>query len=482
MSLLDKATGNFWIDNGLVVLHRMLGGNDLPDDVNTVVQQIVNRIYVETGNRGEYWDEATNQVKTYNKRSWREPIGLFIKVVDSVPKVKIEGKDYYTRPPEPKLQISLKSSGRCDFCGAQGKVVDAKLYLFPFVVAPDKFGNFYSGARRGLNMCARCALAGFSAFESWLWRRQGSTYHFFLFHTDLERLSGLYESLIQHLQLESDTGGNFSVPFFGEYPFENLFALLLRLFAFLRQRESEGAPDSLLAELTGAQMVSGNPIVIYEISGTYGGQSFTMRALNQFDRFQPMYRLYSKWLERLAVDNPVRALEGVFRQFQHRRQKATETLWREQICRAILQQADPLPPVSAFLYEVSVEQEKPLVYGTLEVLETYLQEVIRMDEKLLNILRGFGFELGSQAAQKDEMGLLYALRNAKNLDQFLEVLNQIQFVLELTINPDLLRVEPGERIAGAPWNRVKTLLAIHAMNAYLRKKYPAQATTQGGEQ
>jgi hypothetical protein len=83
------------------------------------------------------------------------------------------------------------------------------------------------------------------------------------------------------------------------------------------------------------------------------------------------------------------------------------------------------------------------------------------------------YELGRVAAEKSEMGLLYALRNAKNLDQFLDVLNQIQFTLEKTINPELLRVEPGERIAGAPWNRVKTLLAIHAMNAYLRTKYPA---------
>ncbi len=99
-----------------------------------------------------------------------------------------------------------------------------------------------------------------------------------------------------------------------------------------------------------------------------------------------------------------------------------------------------------------------------------------MDERLLKIINGFGYELGRVAAEKSEMGLLYALRNAKNLDQFLEVLNQIQFTLERTINPELLRVEPGERIAGTPWNRVKTLLAIHAMNAYLRTKYPAPET------
>lgn len=78
MSLLERTTGNFWIDNGLVALHRLLGGADLPEDVNTVVQQIVGRIYVETGKTAEYWDEAIGQLRIYNKRNWKEPTGLFL--------------------------------------------------------------------------------------------------------------------------------------------------------------------------------------------------------------------------------------------------------------------------------------------------------------------------------------------------------------------------------------------------------------------
>lgn len=240
----------------------------------------------------------------------------------------------------------------------------------------------------------------------------------------------------------------------------------------------------MLAELTGARPVDGNPIVVYAISGIKSGNSFSMRTLNQFDRFQPLYRLYRYWLTKLAElsgENSQRTLTQVFRQFQHRRQQSVETLWREQLCRAMLQQMDPTPAIERFLFEVSIETRKPLMYGTLDLFQIYLQEVMKMDEKLLNILSGFGYHLGSQAAEQSETGLLYALRNAKNLDQFLEVLNQIQFVLNLTINVELVRVEPGERIAGVPWNRVKTLLAIHAMNAYLRKQQ-STTTTEGGEQ
>lgn len=68
------------------------------------------------------------------------------------------------------------------------------------------------------------------------------------------------------------------------------------------------------------------------------------------------------------------------------------------------------------------------------------------------------------------MGLLYALRNAKNIDEFYRVLNDIQFRLDLTVPESLLKLERGERIAGAPWRRVKHMLAVYAMNAYLRRQ------------
>jgi hypothetical protein len=475
MTLLQKPTGNFWIDNGLVVLNRLLSGGNLPTDVNPLLQQLAKDIYRETGKTEEYWDEQSQQVKTYNKRNWVEPIGLFISVVDSPPKKPVGGKEMFTRPPDAAsmIRINPKGKAKCDLCDADGVPVEsARLYLFPFVVDPGKFGNFYSVARRGVKLCSRCAVAGFAAFQSWLWRRQGNTYHFFVFHTDLDRLAALHDSLLSPLRMQGDKGGNFKVDFFGEYPYENLFALLLSVFKLLYAREAAGEMSSILEELTGAQPVAGNPIVVYAISGT-GGKSFSMRAFTQFDRFQQFYRLYCRWIEGLPVNNPHRALAHVFRQFQHRRQRTEETIWREWVCAAILKQTDPSPAIEAFLYDVCTEVRRALSYGTLEVLQIYLQEVLKMDERLLKIINGFGYELGRVAAEKSEMGLLYALRNAKNLDQFLEVLNQIQFTLERTISPELLRVEPGERIAGAPWNRVKTLLAIHAMNAYLRTKYPA---------
>jgi hypothetical protein len=121
--------------------------------------------------------------------------------------------------------------------------------------------------------------------------------------------------------------------------------------------------------------------------------------------------------------------------------------------------------------------------GTLDVLGLYLQEVLCMEERFQRILAGFGHNLGAAAQERNEMGLLYALRNAKKPEEFYRVLNDAQFRLEVTIPEVLLNIEKDERIAGVTWVRIKTLLSIFAMNTFLRRSAPqaVEAQTTEGE-
>ena len=89
------------------------------------------------------------------------------------------------------------------------------------------------------------------------------------------------------------------------------------------------------------------------------------------------------------------------------------------------------------------------------MFNVYLREVLGMDEQFQRILAGFGYALGKTAKKHGEMGLLYALRNAKKPEEFYRVLNDEQFRLEITIPEALLRIEKGELIFGVPWVRVK---------------------------
>lgn len=475
-------TGNFWIDNGLVYLVNELGQGVYPvEDILAVVQE---RLLQKTGNVGQYFDEATGEIKNYDKVTWVYPTSFFIKVVNAPPKKKVNGKEYLLFPPQPKLELQFsKIEKQCDICGAQAPATDAKMWMFPFIVTPDKFGSFYSRGKRGINLCPRCAVAGAAGYLTWLWVAQGrAALHFFLFHSDLPEISRLQKEVIQPLALSGSKGGNIDLPFYGPYLHETVMALLLKLFAHVQS--SDRIPEEgrkLLASLLGAsETLPSTPLTLYAITGTLG-QAFNMQLFREFSRLHTLYRLYQGWLEMLSTENSQQDLINIFRQFQTREGNQYNTLWREKISWAVLEFADPLPFIEAFLFEAQVKEKNPLplLRGTEDVLSHYAKEVLHVDENLLKVLRGFGYTLGTQAQEANEMGLLYALRNAKNLEEFLRVLNDIQFRLEITVPERLVEIGQGERIAGSPWLRVKTLLSIYAMNSYLRATRCSK-TEEGG--
>jgi len=483
----DRSTGNFWMDTGLVVLLERFGEGE--HEVENVRRTLVSQLAQPTGKKGEYYDVNARAFREYSKVNWVYPVNLFIKVAGSAPKIMVDGRKVFTSPPEFDLPIKLsKEKNLCDICAEKSFLCDAKMWMYPFIVDPKKFGTFYPGTKRGLKLCARCALAGLAAYLGWLWRAQGrDVLHFFIFHTDLREMKRLHEEVLRPLQQQSTRGGTAPVAFAGPYLHETTLGLLLALFAHVPRsdRLSEEARQLLAALLGANAQTPPLAVTLYAITGK-PGQAFNMQALREFSRLQPLYRLYEQWcalLQKVAPD-PHQQLIQVFAQFQQKREKGVETLWRDRIARAILEFEDPLPFVAEFLFEARAREEnrQPLVFGTLDVLNHYIQEVLGMEEKFRATLAGFGSSLGNAAYKHNEMGLLYSLRNARNLEDFYRVLNDVQFRLELTVPEALLQLERGERIAGVPWERVKTLLSIYAMNAYLRRNTSPTERTQPTEQ
>ncbi len=455
---LDRPTGNFWVDTGLVVLLQQFGeGEHAADDV---LQWLIGQLRSEGG-------------------GWKYPANCFINT---------------QAKPENLIRQLRRQPLVCDICSDTEQIVDAKMWMYPFVVDPQKFGTFYPGTKRGLRLCARCALAGLAGYLGWLWKAQGrDALHVFLFHSELRELARLHREVLEPLRIQSGRSGPAPVAFAGPYVHETTLGLLLELFRHVRasDRLSEEARE-LLATLLGAvpsaspSASAPAPIALYAVTGT-PGRAFQMSALREFSKLQRLYRLYEKWVELLAQEhvdpNPEQRLARIFRQFWAQQGKTRETLWRDRIAREILEFGDPLPFVEQFLFEARAKEShpRPLVGGTLAVLDHYAREVLKMDEQFQRTLAGFGHALGGAAHEHNEMGLLYALRNAKNPEDFYQMLNDAQFRLALTIPEALLRVEKGERIAGVPWRRVKTLLSIYAMNAYLRRGAPHQPTEADAE-
>lgn len=484
---LSSPTGNFWVDTGIVVLVQGLGAGEHP--VDYVLQWLLHKLVQKTGNKGQYYDEANAELREYEKENWVYPTNLFIKVSGTAgKKVKIGGKDYPTQPPKFELKLDLgKKLEVCDLCGKEAPLADAKMWVFPFVVDPNKFANFYSGAKRGLRLCARCALAGLAGYFGWLWKAQGrDAFHFFIFHSELREMERLHREVLEPLRMQGDKSGNFRLAFSGPYIHETMLGLLLALFAHVRQSDQLSAEARhYLAALLGATQTDTPPppITLYAVMGQ-PGQAFNMKALREFTKLQSLYRLYERWMKVIGdkqIDsNPHQRIVQILRQFEAQQGNKRESLWRDRIAWALLEFGDPLPFVEQFLFEVRAREQnpRPLLGGTIDVFNQYVQEVLGMNEQFQRTLAGFGHRLGEAAQERNEMGLLFALRNAKNPEDFFRVLNDAQFRLEVTIPEALLKIEKGERIAGVPWMRVKTLLSIYAMNSYLRKQVPHRVEPQ----
>jgi len=472
---LDRSTGNFWIDNGIVVLNEIFGEGEY--EVEYVLKTLIDKLVEKTGNVGEYYDEKEGKIKEYERKNWKYPANLFIKSTPRADKIKIEGVEHFLYPPEFTLKLDFsRSRDTCDVCGVNDVVTSAKMWMFPFSVEPSKFSNFYSGLKRGTKLCPRCALAGLAGYLGWLWKAQGrDKLHIFIFYSDLNTMKDLRENVFKTLEYSEETkGGNIPVEFYGPYIHETTFGLLLRLFRELSSRERIISPEAeqLLKEIFEYEV--SKPITLFSISGS-PGKAFNMDTIYEFSEFKTLYKLYKSWIS-LFQDSegikPHQIIVGIFNQFQKKEGRNWNTMWRDRISWAILELRDPSGSIEDFLFDARVKDEKPypLLWGTLDIFHNYWKEVIEMDEKLLNVLRGFGHSLGAKARESNEMGLLFSLRNAKNPDDFYKVLNDVQFRLNLTVPEDILQIEKGEKIKGSPWLRVKTILSIYAMNSYLRGK------------
>lgn len=481
---LSRPTGNFWIDTGLVVLAEEFGEGER--EAEEILQRLLSKLVQKTGNKGFYFDEKTGQLCEYDKENWVYPTNLFIKVSGtSSKKVKIGKNEYPTSPPRFELKLDLgRKIEVCDICGEMAQVTDAKMWMFPFIVDPGKFGNFYSGAKRGMKLCALCALAGLAGYFGWLWKAQGrDSLHFFLFHSELREMERFHELVIKPLNVEGDKSGNIHPAFYGPYIHETTLGLLLELFVHVHQ--SNRLPEEgrlYLAKLLGVAPPDevAPSFTLYAVSGD-PGKAFNMKILREFTKLQQLYRIYESWLDVIMKkqldNNSHHRVVEILRQFEAYQGNKRESIWRDRICWAILEFSDPLPYVEQFLYDVRAKEEnkRPLIVGSLDLFNKYLLEVLGMDEQFQRILSGFGHSLGEAAQKHNEMGLLYALRNAKNPEDFYRMLNDAQFRLDITVPEALLKIEKGERIAGVPWRRIKTLLSIYSMNAYLRKaKEPSQ--------
>lgn len=495
---LEKPTGNFWIDNGIVMLYEQFGCG--VHSVDEVLKQIVDKLLKPTGSKGQYYDEKSGRIVEYDKISWTYPFKYFVSISGKASKISIDelplfireqinknkkdkadkNKEIFTGPP--KFTIELKWSNKedlCNICGTKSVTTKATKYLYPFVVNPNKFGNYYSCVKQEFKLCPRCALAGLASYLGLLTFKDSKVIHIFTFHSTLEELYRIHREVLGPLRQEQKSGKT-PISFRGKYTYETVFGLLLKLFSYVKTPEdlTEDA-YKLLASLFGADPENPPaPLSLYLITGREG-KSFDIQSVFEFSNFSRLYKMYEDWLfiiesiaknRHLAINKHEKLLH-IWKQFVSKQGDKIETIWRDKIAKAILEFSDPLPYIQDFLFDVRAKEKNPskLSIGTLSVMKHYLKTIYNMSEDIMRKLAGFGHSIGTAAKKQGDRGILYTLRNAQNIDDFLKALNQIQYRLSLTVPEKILEIIVNERISHTLWQRIKNLLCIYAMNSFLKK-------------
>lgn len=564
-----QRTANFWLDNGIIGLYRILmalfsddrqtgsdldikltpnalivTANDLTKVMNAALGLVTEHyLYVKDDNNfGWMYVQDKNRFETYVKKNWALHLKGFFKgktpetegglltkeaakalkekgkslsrkkavMSDSqevafhkfleannlyIPKkgdkkekgkIKISGEGVLNTSPvyelKDKFELQMNDEGRA-LCLLSGVFVKSAKKMagtnYPFVTGESGEINFASNLSAELAMSSLFAFVSMFSHYNLFYSGQDEAWNYFaLFDTNLESLNDFYTHLLNKSE-ETDEKRKIWCNFkkaimVTNYPNETLLNFLLSAYTHI---DRELYRDKMLTK------------TVYSFA--HDGSIF--QSVREFSKIDPLFRLFDKLQEQgLTKERVLPWLFGCFKRVQLKHGKPQDdTFYRESFSSRILDFTDLYDVIEEFLFEVGLrEDERKKVNHSIPnwalniFIKTYYLEVLNMDKQMLDRCVSLGMRIGNLCKADGEKGnrdVLYRLRNAKNLNEFLAVLEFAQYKLEgksysydsggkthkienLSIGKPFI-----ENLDENSWERYKSLVSIFAMNAFLGK-------------
>ena len=510
MRIVYPRIENFWINNGAIAFFEFLrertdsSGCDInykgcnfelrPDSLliegekrtiraifDEIKFEFLNKVTRKTGKTGWYYSETKRDIEEYEKSDLK----LFLKPflgqlpqkainkwhVNEVPtnvkrlierkELKLYGlKRKYV--PRTQMRLTIKDleefnaddleEGReeCEFCGRKVKKVSSvKKQNFPFLVELSKHRSFYSFGRQSIEMCYLCKLFSFLAYKKLLFNVfRGESYTYFIPHDPNLQELWRYCNKTEKGFVETKFC-NFKVRGIPNVKFlhENLFRLILSIYTLHRDFVDEEREKGMDITKTWYCFCVSKPFM--------GGKKAIFTHFDEYDDYSKIIRVLSKMIEKNSAMPSI-----LLRTFSS---KKDDTL-REKLFERILHFKHPWDIIEKSLSEQIAgkdPQQFPFLYQFMNIIGTE----IGMEERILKMCRGIGSAVGEFCFETEKKNLLYDLRNAMGIEEFLFRLNQIQFQTEGIIIPSSLLEEMDRR----NWDLYKSLISICAMNTYIMK-------------
>ncbi len=484
-SIAFPHTGHFWNDLGVMGVWRWLVegpvGINRQDDGGYVVtvghcQCTLNGDELRvTGQEADVYDllqravdalrEQAWQPTKKGKMSWAGPAS-FLYAGQTNPNFLL---------PYEGLAEKQRKSGRCDVCGKESVSVRATGVSYnPLLVSLDRMSSFYSELRGALRICQSCAFtAPFALTQAWYsWNNE------FLSLTLLwpsgTDLLGINDFLGQtsRFRVGDSVWRNYKRAFASaNSPAACFVNLVCALWDVSR---TETSADALARALNGIQF---HAMQLSKAGKTSRGFSVdryvvipdpagVLRLVKSSDRVSKQGKAWNALASVLGDMTVTRHVGGKIQ---------TDSRLLDEIADAIVGRAPIERILEERIYEaldqlrVDAVMMAPFSVVAFRLLvPVYFKEVKDMATDLLPALQSVGETLGELINITDDRSVLYNLRNARSVDDLLEVLSRaIVRHTDAFIEgqPELWRNrvrELAQSIDASNWRRVRSLLGLYA--------------------
>jgi hypothetical protein len=461
-----ERTGNFWIDLGVVALWRVvrsvigkaprvsrdeqsltLAANELE------LLLCATRLEIRGNSSDQYLDRAVKFLRTEQwQRRWWTIVANFLWQGQNNP-------DEFLLPFSQLGQAGKWKAGGCSFCGLQSQPTrTCGASYFPFLVAVDKMGSFYSGLAEPIRICRMCAfVAPFAVQECWF-SGSGTSINLIIPEAlDLLKLDRFLERTAAARVKTTPFKNYGSVLPYCAYPSETWLDFCCSLWELIQRPPISGTWQTL--SLEGSRF--------HLLALDKDGNVVTVRRYRIIPDPSETFGL----LERCESGEKKRfnALRDSLRSMLVPVNGKPSSRYRDEVASRITEKTDVSEIVEDFLYELVGKNDIGAIRcGSMrKFLSVFMEEVLGMEEETVRALESTGRTLGQLVLESEDRGILFSLRNARSPEDLLDFFHRTlgryaEQLAEKNLYRDAMRTL-CERTDSHNWRRLRSMLGIYTL-------------------
>jgi hypothetical protein len=330
---------------------------------------------------------------------------------------------------------------------------------YPFLTGKSGELNFVSQLEAKPSISSLYSFISLFAFYNINYLSQNNLENYFiLYDSNLNRLDSFYNTIQKDIsELTKPDFCSFETEIIGTtYESECLFNFLLSVYKQVRNKLKEDEYRNLLFSKS-----------VFTLSND--GNIF--RDVKEYTSISDIFDLFdcfTKPQNENDENNHLETFINFVRFFCQRLDKGKyDTIWRNRLCSDILSFRSIHKTIERFMGEVCLKSESGRIAYLDIIIKIYNHKTQRnMDAKMVEICKSTGNRIGAYCREKEDKGILFSIRNAKNRTEFLNVLAETQFRTEVSYSENFFKELPDD----SQWEEYKALVSIFAMNSFLYKE------------